>query len=72
MAKEKDYFNIVSKGYNKELQREVIQIHAGENGNIFLIKTNSGFIIDVYGQDDLIDSLQIWEDDLESDIDTLI
>jgi hypothetical protein len=72
MAKEKDYFNIVSKGYNKELQREEIQIHAGENGNIFLIKTNLGFIIDVYGQDDLIDSLQVWEDDLESDIDTLI
>ena len=37
----KPYFEIVSQGYNEEAQREEIQIHAGENGNVFLIKTSN-------------------------------
>ncbi len=31
---EHDYFKVVKKGYDVDLQREEIQIHAGENGNI--------------------------------------
>lgn len=65
--KTKNYFNVVSLGYNKELEREELQIHAGENGNIFLIKTEEGFVIDVYGQEENVGSLVIWEDDLTPD-----
>lgn len=60
-----DYFKVVKKGYDVDLQREEIQIHAGENGNIFLIKTDEGFIVGVYGGTDCVGSLPIWEDDLE-------
>jgi hypothetical protein len=65
-----DYFKIQSNGYNEELQREEIQIHAGQNGNIFLIKTEEGFIVDVYGQEEIVNSMPVWEDDLMSDEDT--
>jgi hypothetical protein len=61
------YFEIVSQGYNKDLGREEIQVHGGENANIFLIKTDEGFIVDVYGQNDLIDTLAIFEDVLTAD-----
>jgi hypothetical protein len=60
----KPYFEIVHSGYQKDLQREEIQIHAGENANIFLIKTDEGFVIDAYGQNDLVDTMAIFEDDL--------
>lgn len=58
------YFKILSQGWNGELQREEIQIHCGENGNLFLIKTDEGFIVDVYNQNENIDSMTIWEDEL--------
>ena len=54
-------------GYQKELQREEIQIHGGENANIFLIKTDEGFVVDVYGQNNLIDTMAIFEDVLTED-----
>lgn len=60
----KPYFEIVHSGYQKELGREEIQIHGGENSNIFLIKTDEGFVVDVYGQNDLIDTMAIFEDTL--------
>lgn len=63
----KPYFEIISEGYNEEAEREEIQIHAGENGNVFLIKTDEGFIVDVYNQDNHLDTLSIWEEDLMSD-----
>jgi hypothetical protein len=63
-VKSKPYFEITSSGYNKELEREEIQIHAGENGNVFLFKTPEGFVIDIYNQMENIDSLTVWEDDL--------
>lgn len=59
------YFEIKSQGYNHELQREEVQIHAGENGNVFLIKTEEGFVVDVYGQEDHHSTLTVWEEDLE-------
>jgi hypothetical protein len=69
-VQDKPYFEIVKQGFDEELQREEIQIHGGENANIFLIKTEDGFVIDVYGQngDDPL-SLQVWEDDLCNDED---
>lgn len=63
-ASKDDYFSIVHKGYQSNLQREEIQVHAGENGNIFLIKTDEGFAIDVYGQNDIVDTMAVWEEDL--------
>ena len=65
----KPYFEIVSQGYNKELFREEIQIHCGENANLFLIKTDEGFIVDVYNQTEHIDTIAIWEEDLMSEED---
>jgi hypothetical protein len=59
-----NYFQILNQGYNKNLEREEIQIHGGENANILLIKTNEGFIVDVYGQNDHVGTLTVWEDDL--------
>ena len=63
-VKSKLYFEITSSGYNEELEREEIQIHAGENGNVFLFKTPEGFVIDIYNQMENIDSMTVWEDDL--------
>jgi len=58
------YFKIVHSGYQKGIEREEIQVHGGKNANIFLIKTDEGFVIDVYGQNDLIDTMAIFEDTL--------
>ena len=62
-----DYFKVVKTGYNVDLQREEIQIHAGENGNIFLIKTDEGFIVDVYNQTEEVNTMAIWEEQLIPD-----
>ena len=60
-----NYFKIVHQGFQKDLLREEVQIHAGDNGNVFLIKTNEGFIVDVYGNGDCVDTMAIYEEDLE-------
>jgi hypothetical protein len=65
----KNYFEIMHSGYQKNLLREEIQIHGGENANIFLIKTDEGFVVDVYGQNDIFDTMSIFEDDLNPDSD---
>jgi hypothetical protein len=61
------YFKIIKQGWNSNLQRQEVQIHCGENGNLFLIKTEEGFIVDVYNQDDNVNSMTVWEDDLIPD-----
>jgi|WetSurMetagenome_2_1015567.scaffolds.fasta_scaffold48891_3 hypothetical protein len=67
----KPYFKIVAKGFNKELQREQVEITIGDNsGKVFLIKTESGFIVDVYSpvegdEDELVNTMTIFDDDLE-------
>lgn len=65
------YFEVMHQDFNEEAQREEIQIHAGENGNVFLFQDGDklGFIIDVYGQNDLADSMTVWEDDLNPSFD---
>jgi hypothetical protein len=60
----KPYFEIVQAGFNEGLQREEVQIHCGENGNLMIAKTPEGFVVDIYNQDENIDSLTVWEDDL--------
>lgn len=62
----KNYFEIVHAGWCKESQREEIQIHAGENGNIFIFQDDGklGFIVDAYGQTDHVATMQVWEEDL--------
>jgi hypothetical protein len=62
-----NYFKIVKQGWNKEEEREEIQINCGKNGNIFIIKTDEGFIVDVYGQMDNVDTMAIFENDLEAE-----
>ena len=67
----KDYFSIVHAGHCEASNREEIQIHCGENGNLFLFQDADklGFIVDVYGQNDLADTMTIWEDDIAPDED---
>ena len=64
---ENNYFQIVSQGYNPEALREEIQVHCGNNGNIFITKTDEGFVVDVYGQQEFNNTMTIWEDDLTDD-----
>lgn len=63
---QKNYFKVTHSGFCKDAQREEVRIHAGEHGHIVIHQDNDqlGFIIDVYGQDDIVDSLCIWEEDL--------
>lgn len=63
----KNYFEIVHTGHCEASQREEIQIHAGENGNIILYQDADklGFIVDVYGQNDLANTMTVWEDDIK-------
>jgi len=65
------YFKIVHAGWNKDSQREEIQIHCGENGNLFLFQDDGklGFICDVYGQTDHVSTMQVWEEDLADEDD---
>ena len=62
----KPYFDVVHAGFCKASQREEIQIHAGEHGNIVIYQDGDklGFIIDVYGENDVVDTMTIWEEDL--------
>ena len=64
--KPQNYFEIVQAGYNAGLEREEIQIHCGENGNMLIAKTPEGFVVDVYDQDDLAETMTVWEEDLET------
>ena len=63
----KNYFEIKSTGFNEYSQREEIQINCGENGVLYLFKTDEGFIVDVYNQDDNVSTLAVFETDLEPD-----
>jgi hypothetical protein len=58
------YFHIIKSGWDADLQRQQVEINCGENGKLLLIKTDEGFVVDVYGQNDLIDTMAIWEDTL--------
>ena len=64
---QKLYFKVISQGWNQDLQREEIEINLGENGKLMLIKTDEGFIVDVYGQHDHVTSMTVWEDDFNAD-----
>ena len=60
----KNYFNLVSLGWNGALKREEIQIHCGDNGNLFIIKTDDGFKVEVFGQNNSLEEIFINEDEL--------
>ena len=69
-APRKLYFEIISQGWNKGLGREEIQVHCGENGNLMIIKTEEGYIvdaIDVGGNN--INTMCVWEDDINPLVD---
>jgi hypothetical protein len=63
----KSYFEIMHQDYYEDAGFEEIQIHAGEHGNIYLKQDGDklGFIIDVYGQNDILDTMTVWEEDLK-------
>jgi len=66
MAK-KNYFVVKSSGFNKELQREEIQINCGENGMLMIVKTDEGFVVDAFDIDgENIDSMAVWEDSINA------
>ena len=60
------YFKIVAQGFNEELQREQIEISVG-SGKIFLIKSDIGLTVEVYNGDDLIDSIGIYDDEVQQE-----
>jgi hypothetical protein len=62
------YFHLISSGWNGDVQRQEVEINAGDNGKIMIVKTDEGFVIDVYGQNDIVDTLAIWEDTLIGDV----
>ena len=60
-----NYFHINKQGWDEGLQREEVQVHCGEMGNLLLIKTDEGFVIDVYDVGgNNIHTAAIWEDDI--------
>jgi len=61
------YFEIMHFDYYDEAGYEEIQIHCGEHGNVYLKQDGDklGFIIDVYGQNDVLDTMTVWEEDLK-------
>jgi hypothetical protein len=58
------YFHVINAGWNGDTQRQEVEINAGDNGKIMIVKTDEGFVIDVYGQNDLVDTMAVWEDDM--------
>ncbi len=72
------YFEVMHQDFNEDAGREEIQIHAGENGNVIIYQDADklGFIVDVYGQNDHVDSMTVWEEDLnpkdDPDTETII
>lgn len=60
-----NYFVINAQGWNKGLEREEIQVHCGENGNLMIVKTDEGFVVDAYDiGGNCINTMAIWEDDI--------
>jgi hypothetical protein len=61
------YFEIMHQDYYEEAGFEEIQIHCGEHGSVYLKQDGDklGFIIDVYGQNDIVDTMTVWEEDLD-------
>lgn len=67
----KKYFKILQSGFDKVAQREQIEINAGEHGKILIFQDDGklGFIIDVYGQEDHVNTMAVWEEDLQGEED---
>jgi len=68
MSEIKNYFEVKETGINSDSQVEEVKILCGENGIIYLRKTEFGFIVDVYNQMDIVDRLHINETELTPDI----
>lgn len=67
----KSYFEVMRQDFNEDAGREEIQIHAGENGNVYLYQDGDklGFIVDAYGLNDIVDTMTIWEEDMNPEED---
>lgn len=62
-----NYFDIITDGWDKDTQREQVEINCGENGKLLLVKTDEGIVIDLYGQNELVHTAAIFEDDMKGD-----
>ena len=60
------YFKLIHSGYNHVTNREEIEINCGENGKLLIYQDvdKLGFIVDVYGQNDLANTMTVWEEDM--------
>jgi len=65
------YFEIMHQDYYEDAGFEEIQVHCGEHGSVYLKQDGDklGFIIDVYGENDLVDTMTVWEEDLDEGTD---
>lgn len=64
----KNYFEIVQAGYNEGLEREEIQIHCSENGNLMIVKTDEGYVVDAFDiGGNNINSMCVWEEVINPD-----
>jgi hypothetical protein len=65
-----NYFKINKQGWDEGLQREEVQVYCGENGNLMIIKTDEGYIVDAYDvKGEPINTMTIWEDDINPLVD---
>jgi len=65
------YFEIMHQDFYEDAGFEEIQIHCGEHGSVYLKQDGDklGFIVDVYGENDLVDTMTVWEEDLNDGAD---
>jgi hypothetical protein len=61
------YFEIMHQDYYEPAGREEIQIHCGEHGSLHIFQDGDklGVIVDAYGQNDIIDTMTVWEEDMK-------
>jgi hypothetical protein len=58
-----NYFQVVRHEHDSELERDEIQIHAGDNGNVVLVN-NGGVTVAIYGQNRQFQPIYVSEIDL--------
>lgn len=59
------YFKVMKSGWNGDSQRQEVEINCGDNGKLMIVKTDEGFVIDVYGQNDHVLREYINENEME-------
>jgi hypothetical protein len=60
-------FEVIQQGWNADSKREEVQVKIQDSAILFLIKTDEGFIVDVFNEDECISTMPVWEDDYVND-----